>query len=301
MIHNNSISIITPTYNREPYLLRLYNNLLLQTEKSFDWVIVDDGSVDNTRNIVKQWQKESPFKIIYFYKENGGKHTALNLAIDFVTTELIFIVDSDDILTINAIKIIRDDWVNYNNLNLIGLMYLRANSKGEILGDKFPVDNEITTYTQSRLVQKVTGDKAEVWKTRILKDNLFPEFVGERFFSEQYVYAKISSLGKVIAMNKVIYYCEYLEDGLSKKIRSLQTKNPKGALLNAMELSNRDFGFMRRLKSGIQIVAFSIISNQNPSLKLKESGYLPYNLIYIFIGFLLAIFYQFLYISNENA
>lgn len=93
--HELLVTVITPTYNRAYTLERLYNSLKNQTCKLFEWIIVDDGSADKTRALVENFSREKAIEIRYFYKENGGKHTALNLAMKFVRTPLTIIVDSD--------------------------------------------------------------------------------------------------------------------------------------------------------------------------------------------------------------
>lgn len=295
-----SITVLTATYNRAYKLSVLFNSLVKQSDLDFDWLIIDDGSIDETKSIVSNWQSKNVIRISYFFKRNGGKHTAINLGVSLLTTDLVLIVDSDDILHFDAIYRIKTDWeLNLDN-QLIGLMYLKSTMNGKVIGQRFRANNEKTTYIKSRLIDKIRGDKAEVWKTSILKKKPFPEFIGEFFLSEQYVYISISALGHVVTLNSVIYSCEYLEDGLSKNIRLLQTKNPNGALLNAMTLSKKEFGFSRRFKSGIQIVTFSLFAKKNPFMSLDECGYKFFKYIYLINGiFLYYIYNTMLYNSKK--
>ena len=127
------LTILTPTYNRAGMLPQLYNSLKKQACKDFEWVIVDDGSKDNTQEVVKAWLLGSDFPIRYFYKENGGKHTALNYAVQKIESELTFIVDSDDALTIDAVETILRYHRKYENRsNICGYAFLRSYPNGKI-------------------------------------------------------------------------------------------------------------------------------------------------------------------------
>ena len=298
---NVSITVLTATYNRAYKLGDLYDSLLMQKDLIFDWLIIDDGSLDDTFIKVKKIQDSSPFSTRYIYKPNGGKHTALNIGIMEISTDLVIFVDSDDILLPDAIQSIKSNWITYFEHNLTGIFYLKGYRNGNVIGDSFPIDMDKTSYVESRLIQKVSGDKAEVWRTNVLKRNLFPQFEGEFFLSEQYIYAKISETKNVVVINKIICLCEYLDDGLSKKIRYLQFNNPKGALLNAEILADKKYGRLRRVKSGIQIVIFSIAANQNPIVNLKRSKF--YLLaFYLTFGCLIFLMYKlnYKYLMSER-
>ena len=130
------ITVLTPTYNREKNLYKLYNSLCSQTNKDFVWMIIDDGSTDNTKEVINKWRDENKIEIVYIYKENGGKHTALNIGIKNINTDMTFIVDSDDWLVDNAIEIIYKDEV-------CGFSFLRKFPNGEINNKSFPVNDKI--------------------------------------------------------------------------------------------------------------------------------------------------------------
>ena len=165
------ITIVTPSYNRANLLPRLYESLKDQTCKNFIWLVIDDGSTDNTNDVLRQIERETPpFGVQYVYKENGGKHTALNLATEKVETELFFIVDSDDRLTPDAIDIIKKDWTQTSEKrptglptrSICGVSYLRGYSEGVIVGEKFSKDYLVSNFIDERYNRGVKGDKAEV-------------------------------------------------------------------------------------------------------------------------------------------
>ena len=217
------ITIITPTYNRAYTLDKLYNSLLEQTDKSFEWVIVDDGSTDDTKAKIAKWKSKNnkPFNIKYYHQKNGGKHRAVNLAVQKADYGFCFIVDSDDYLDKNAVRKIVG-WVAVINddKKFAGVAGLKAFTDGEKVGGE-PATNDEANYIDAtnleRKAHNLLGDKAEVYKTEILKKYPFPEIPGERFLTEAVVWDKIAADGyKLRWHNEIIYYCEYIDDGLTK-------------------------------------------------------------------------------------
>lgn len=266
------IAIITPTYNRLHYLKLLLESLKKQSSFNFEWWIIDDGSSDKTDEWVKGLPSEQ-FKIHYHFKSNGGKHRAINTIMNFVDNELTFIVDSDDKLTDDAVQTIESDWEDYNLKGIAGLCYLRGYNNKRIIGDSFNIDYELTTHSKSRFIDKISGDKAEIWKTIYLQTHPFLEFDGEKFFSEQFVYLSISGLKQIITRNKIIYITEYLEGGLSSNQRCLQYNNPLGALENAIISAQKIYGFIRRIKSFLMIIALSIFTKTSIQAQLHRADY----------------------------
>ena len=129
------ITILTPAYNRAKTLNRLYNSLLEQTNKNFKWVIVDDGSVDETKDVVDKILQQQKLDVKYYYKANGGKHTALNYGLNEIETELTYVVDSDDYLPKDAVETITTDYEEIkDNKELAGLAYLKADINLNVVG-----------------------------------------------------------------------------------------------------------------------------------------------------------------------
>lgn len=224
------ISIITPTYNRAGYLTRLKNSLMQQTCDKFEWIIVDDGSEDNTKEIIEGWGGIS-IPYIYLYKENGGKHTAINYAMPYVNGDFVFFVDSDDYLTEDAIEKITK-WTKdiQNNKKIAGVSGTKGYGKEALIGE-YPQKEEeyIECSNLDRRKKHLTGDKAEVYKTEILRKYPFPVFEGERFLTESVVWNSIARDGYVLRWyGDIIYICEYLENGLTNNGSKLKMNNFKG-------------------------------------------------------------------------
>lgn len=213
------ISIITATYNRGNVIGKLYNSLKSQTNKDFEWMIIDDGSTDNTSSLFDMWKKEdNKFLIDYEYSENGGKHRALNRVIQKVRSDFCFIVDSDDYLTNDAVEKIHQ-WIKTINDQEIfaGVSGLRQDSNGIIIGQYPKYKEYIDASNFEREKKHLLGDKAEVYRTDLLKKHPFPEFENEYFVTEAVCWNAIAAEGyKIRWFNQPICVCEYLEDGLTK-------------------------------------------------------------------------------------
>jgi glycosyltransferase involved in cell wall biosynthesis len=227
------ITIFTPTYNRKDLLKRLYQSLLQQTQKNFEWLVVDDGSTDNTENYFSNLlTKQQPFPIRYIKQENGGKHRAINNGVRNAEGELFFIVDSDDYLTEDAIDKI-NQWVATldSSHKWAGLSGLKGDSKGNAVGQQYKEHRFVDAKNSERRKYNLLGDKAEVYFTEILKQHPFPEIPGENFISEEIVWNAIARDGYYIRwFNEIIYICDYLEGGLTKD-NTKDRKNPIGRLL----------------------------------------------------------------------
>ena len=245
------LTIITPTYNRANLLVHLYGSLESQTNKQFCWMIVDDGSTDDTFDIVSRLKGHSSFNIIYLQKTNGGKHTALNFGIKEINTELTFIVDSDDTLTEDAVQSILDVHERYKTQDRISsYTFLKGtDTKTPII----PIEKDefVENYIVYRIKNNRPGDMAEVYKTKYLKQFPFPEFAGEKFISEDVVWIEISKVSDTVYLNKVIYICEYLPDGLTANDKPMKFASPIGSMMRGKQLMSKECGIKANIKGAI--------------------------------------------------
>lgn len=221
------VTVCTPTYNRAYTLSKLYESLRNQTNNDFEWLIIDDGSTDETEDLVRGWiSKEQSIKIRYVKKANGGKHTAVNCGVKHAAGRFFFIVDSDDYLKENAIDEIESDFKKLPNEKYAGLGYNRVFEDSKLVGKTFQGDFVDATFLQ-RPKYGIFGDKAEVFFTEVLRKYPFPEFEDERFLTEAIVWNRIANDGYLIRwINQGIYVCEYRDDGLSMNASGM--KNFKG-------------------------------------------------------------------------
>ena len=251
------ITVLTPTFNRGG-LQSLWDSLQKQTVKDFEWLVVDDGSTDGTKNLITQLQEKSDFPIRYIYKNNGGKHTALNVGIQTICSELIFIVDSDDCVTDDAVESILKIHKKYRSQNNIcGYAFLRAFPDGKVNGKKFDVDEKIGSYIDVRVNGDDTGaDKAEVFKTHCLKEFPFPEYPNEKFLGEDLVWVRMARKYEMVHINKAIYVGNYLEDGLTNNRRKHNIASPIGCMHRAEEFMESDLKTRYRIKGGLQYIVY---------------------------------------------
>lgn len=272
------VSIFTPTYNRAYILNALYDSLVKQTNKDFEWIIVDDGSTDNTEELVKNLCKNNnDFSIVYKKVDNGGKHRAINIGAQLAKGELFFIVDSDDKLPKESIEIILEI---YNTIPpgekvlYAGLCGLRGSKEGYI-GQTFKGDIKDLTYLESKF-NNISGDKADIYFTEIIKKYPFPTYENEKFIPESVVWNTIAEDGlKLRYFNKIVYYCEYLQDGLSAMGDKKIVENPRGyglflnqqikfGVINKMYKWNALYDYYQKLKGHIGVFKIAKYLGFNP-------------------------------------
>lgn len=210
------LTIFTPTYNRVQLIPRLYESIKAQKFTDFEWLIVDDGSDDETADLISRYILEKQINISYFKKDNGGKHTAINFGVQKARSDLFIIIDSDDILAANTLLILSQKFYEIKNNNKIaGIIALSAYFDGSIVGTEFPKNDWQVSFTDVYLKYKVTGDKLVAFKTNILKKYPFPEPLEIKFVFEAVVWHEMAKKYDVIAVNKVLQIVEYQSEGIS--------------------------------------------------------------------------------------
>lgn len=236
------VTVFTATYNRMNLLKKLYDSLVRQTSKDFEWIIVDDGSTDDTSTVVQQFLSENKLDISYIYQENGGKHRAVNEGLDRAKGQLFFIVDSDDALLPKAIATVIDRFTTIqDNPKYAGVAFNRGYSETVIVGETFEGEF-IDCDNLHRVKYNILGDKAEVYRTEILKEIKFPEIEGENFMSEVVLWNEVARRGhKLRWFNEIIYISDYLEDGLTKNSTTIFKKNPIAHKMMTKELLQIDY------------------------------------------------------------
>lgn len=223
------LTIFTPAYNRAHTLPRTYESLKKQSNKDFIWLIVDDGSSDSTEELVKAWQKkEKEFEIQYIYKENGGMHTAHNVAYENIHTELNVCIDSDDCLSDDAVNLIWNAWQEVKDKDYAGLIGLDADLEGNIIGKGFLKDLKETTLV-GYYASGGSGDKKLVYRTDVInKYAPYPVFEGEKYVALAYKYRLIDQDYKLAVIPEILCNVEYQADGSSGTMWKQYLKNPKG-------------------------------------------------------------------------
>lgn len=258
------LTVFTPTYNRAYTLGRTYESLRTQKNKDFIWLVVDDGSSDNTAELVRQWQAENNgFEIRYIYKENGGMHTGHNTAYATIDTELNVCIDSDDALAPNAVQIIAEAWAAVREKGYAGLLGLDADFDGHVIGKGFHPDMTDTTldgYYRSG----GAGDKKLVLRTDVVREfPPYPTFEGEKFVPLGSLYTMIDQKYRLSVVDKVLCIVEYMPDGSTRNMIRQYYRNPRGFRYSRLVSLNTPQSFKRRLVLYVHFVAESILSHES--------------------------------------
>jgi glycosyltransferase involved in cell wall biosynthesis len=231
------LTIFTPTYNREKELSRLYNSLEKQTCKDFEWVIVDDGSSDGTKEVVSEFISTGNVEINYNYQQNSGKMKAHNRGVEKAKGELFVCVDADDWLTEDAVEVILENAERLGKESIGGMILLNYDGDSDkIVGSRLPQDDSVYSYFDIYNKLGVTGDKTIVYLTKVMKDFPFPEIDGEKFVPEALVYNRIAEHYKLLCVDKAIKRVEYLSDGYSNNYFRVCKNNPQAQIIYYKEL-----------------------------------------------------------------
>lgn len=227
-MNEKTLTVITTTYNRDYCLHQVYESLLRQTCDDFLWLVVDDGSTDNTKSIIEQWIKDNKIIIEYYYKENGGMHTARNLAYEKVHTVINVIIDSDDWMTDDGVEIIINHWKKYGGDRFYGIITNNIDTHGELIGSELP--DKMMSAKHIDLIEKhhVTGDKKIVLRSDLSKQFPYPEFEGEKFYPASYKYRKLDQEYELLVLNKATCIVDYNDDSMTYDKFAQYKANCKG-------------------------------------------------------------------------
>lgn len=276
------LTVFTPTYNRGYLLYNLYKSLCEQKNQNFKWLIVDDGSTDDTEVIVSRWIAEGRIEIMYVKQENRGKHVAHNRGVELCDTELFLCVDSDDILKDNAIEIIWADWeetIEHEDVEkIMGYCTRRQNLVKEMdykCFDNWPQENSLIYSWELPYKYRYSGETALVWVTKELKKYAFPVIVGEKFVTETVLYFQFKKPMKVKAER--FYQFSYQPDGYTNAGLKLMIKNPIGtAMGNRLSFLMASCGLKNRLRAAVVYYSWNRIfhiSSAEIDKIIKAGGY----------------------------
>jgi len=256
-----TITVFTPTYNRAFCLDQVYESLVRQTSKDFTWLIVDDGSSDNTKELVDSWGLEKKLEIQYVYQENKGMLGAHNTAHSVIGTELTICIDSDDYMPGEGIEKILELWkLHRHDKTVAGLVGMDCYKDGKIIGDSFPESLPFITY---REVNKIKGDKKYVYRTEVLKEfGPYPVVEGEKFPAQGYLYRLIDSKYRLVPVNETFCVVEYLPDGNSFNKLKSYLKNPNGFAIHRLLLMETAESIPEKFRNAIHYVSSCLIAKK---------------------------------------
>ena len=291
------ITVFTPAYNRGHLLPRVYESLCRQTFKDFEWVIVDDGSSDDTKSVVEKfsvlgfelsdenetrsYENENsklytlhstlkPFPIRYYYQENGGKHRAINRGVQEARGELFLILDSDDTLPPHSLELIDYYYQQIkDDASFGGVCGYMAHHDGTVIGRGN--DDEVldANSIEMRYKYHIQGDMLEVFRTSVMREIPFPDIPGEKFVPEALVWNRIACKYRLRVFHEVVYFRDYLDGGLTDKIVKIRMTSPIASMMTYAELNSYQIPFVSKVKAAINYWRFRFCSNakEKPALK----------------------------------
>lgn len=282
------LSVITPTYNRAKLLPRLYKSLCNQSYRNFEWIVVDDGSTDETSVFMERTLAvHHDFPIRYYKKVNGGKHTAVNMGVNQANGQLIFIADSDDMLLPQSLQIVADEFASItDDDSFCGVCGLDCDMKGNVVGSGLPQDRIDANSLDLRMKFGVQGDLKEVFETKVMKEFPFPEIEGERFCPEALVWNRIAQKYKLRCFNAPIYQVEYQKEGLTSNIVRIRMQSPVASMMTYQEMTEYQVPYAIKVKSAINYWRFWWCANAEKRKLVKiSSKWLPMK----FLGWLMHL------------
>lgn len=285
------ITVFTPAFNRAHTIWRTYQSLCRQTCKDFIWMVIDDGSTDNTAELVLKWKENSEFEIIYIYQQNQGMHGAHNTAYQNITTELNVCIDSDDYMPEGAIELITNFWRNNGSEKYAGIIGLDVDLNQQIIGTEFPNNLKETTLTDF-YANGGKGDKKLVYRTEVIKKYpKYPIFDNEKYVGLAYKYMLIDQDYTLLTINRPLVVVEYQQDGSSNNMLRQYWNNPKGFAFYRKTEMVLTPTLKRQFMSCIHYVSSSIISKnknfikESPKKLLSILSIIPGIGLYFYIKF----------------
>lgn len=266
----NTLTIFTPTYNRAHTLARTYNSLRIQTCKDFEWLVVDDGSTDNTEALVRQWIKTAEFPIRYIFKENGGLYTGYNTAYANIETELCVCIDSDDFMPEEAVKTIIDYWKQYGSDKYAGITGLDFLMDGTPIGGYFP-----NTLKEGHLIdlflKKIhLGDTKQVMRTALMKQVApLKGYDGEKNFNPIYMLLQVDNDYPSLFINKNLCFVDYQEnDSMSAGIFKQYLNSPRSfAKMRLLSMQLKRYTWKDLIRNAIHYNSSCIIAGDSNWLR----------------------------------
>ena len=290
-----TLTVFTPTFNRRELLTRCYESMCRQTNKDFVWMIVDDGSTDDTKKFADEWKKNSDLEIRYIYKDNGGLHTAYNVAIENIDTELCVCIDSDDFMPDNAVELILNFWDKYGSDEYAGIVGLDFNLDGKVIGD--PLPNQKTVNLIDLFIGKyhiVNGDRTNVIRTELYKTvapmKVFPN---EKNFNPHYMHLQVSDNYDFLVLNENLRFVDCQSDGMTNSMLKQYKSSPNSfAEIRKLYLSFSGTSLKFKIKHSIHLVSSCILAHKL-SFAFDESPYPIISALVLPLGVALSVFVRY--------
>jgi len=285
-----TLTVFTPTYNRAYCLHLVYESLVRQTSRDFEWLVIDDGSTDQTEELVARWISENRIPIRYYRQENQGMHGAHNAAYERIETELNVCIDSDDYMPDDAVEKIVTFWKMYGSGRVCGIAGLDSYTDGTIVGTSFPDGLRVSTLYDLYHKHGVTGDKKLVYRSELTRRYPYPLFEGEKYVGLAYKYHMLDREYPLLLLNEVLCRVEYLPDGSTRNMLKQYRNNPRGFAFYRKQLMQLPFASRTfKFRQAVHYVSSCLLSRngrwlqETPAKLLTLLAWIPGFLLYLFI------------------
>lgn len=286
-----TLTIITTTYNRAYCLHQVYESLLRQTNDDFIWLVLDDGSTDNTKELVDRWITEDRIRIHYHYKKNGGMHTARNAAYALVETEINVIIDSDDWMADDAVEKIVSFWKAHKKDSIAGIITHNADPSGKQIGTPMPFGVSECTVTDFFGKYGGKGDKKLIYRSDLSRLYPYPEFEGEKFYPASYKFRLLDQDYNMLLLDEVICIVDYNDDSMTRAKFAQYRTCSKGFAHFRNEMMRISHSMSECARLAIHYVAESRFSGNRNFIRssYKKSYvflmYIPGTLLYFYLKY----------------
>lgn len=273
MTRQCQFTVFTPTFNRARTLSQVYESLKNQTYKNFEWLIVDDGSTDDTPQLIRNWQLENIIPIRYFHQNNGGKHTGFNRAVREAFGELFLPLDDDDACVPNALQCLRQWWEEIPSTirnEFSGVTCHCINAEGKIIGSRFPRTFFDSDPITAATIYKVTGEKWGFHRTEILRQYPYPQFPGEKLVPDGLVWNRIGMTYKIRFVDEPLRIHRHLPGGITSRLSYFRAHSPSGTRLYYLEYAKLNISRKYKIKAVINYFRFSAHGKISPRGALAE-------------------------------
>ena len=286
-----NLSICIPTYNRSVRLIKLIDQIFSFKLDWIELVVVNDGSTDATHDFMNSIKSRK--NLIYYMQKNKGRAAALKKAIELSSNQYIMIFDDDDEFFVDTFEIIMSNFLNnkklLNNKNIAGIAFLTSDFSGNIIGKKFPKNNLITNPIKINADFKITGDKKQIIKSKLVKKYIYSIIENERRVPTSQLWSNMSNYDFIFS-NDVLIKKNYLSDGMTMKINLLKMQSPQSTrrlymtLVQNFNSKYTSYSFM--FKSLILFHKYNYFSSKK--IKLKINPFV--NFFALIIGYILYKF-----------
>lgn len=281
-----TLTVITTTYNRAHCLHQTYESLLRQSCNDFTWLIIDDGSSDNTKELVDRWRQDNKIEIAYYYKQNGGLHTARNMAYELVQTELNVMIDSDDWMADDGVEAIVTFWNTYKTEHIAGIISHNADPSMKRIGTPMPKNVSECTVTDFFGNLGGKGDKKLIYRSDLTKKYPYPEFEGETYFPASYKFRLLDQDYRMLIMDHVVGIVDYNDSSMTHNKYAQYRSSPRGFAFFRNEMMRLSKRKIECFRLALHYVAESHFAKERHFIKNAHRkgyvllAYLPGTLLY---------------------